>query len=631
MLNSLRSLAKSPIALVLIIAPIVAAFALFGISDIFTGSGNAVALVGTERVTTRDLNLAYERELNRLQQQNPRFTREQADESGIGERVLDRLVTEAALDAKSEALGLAVSDAHLAETIEGIDAFAGAFSGEFDPQTYRSVLAQNQLTPTLYESSLRDELRRQQYIVAALGGLATPDIALRARQAFANETRTVRALLLPPDLAGELGQPTDEALQTLIDENPQFFQVPETRRFTLVRARPEDLAADVDVAEEDLRALYDDKLARGELADPATRSFLLIAAPDEAAAVAAAEAIRAGTPAAEAAAAQGLAEPAMFEAVQAFQVPDAGVAEAVFDMSAGETRAVDGRLGWRVVSVSEAVDPPTPAFEAVRPELQEELARDEAEARVFDALSAFEEARANGETLEAAAASAGLFAERFDRAAANGSDLDGRPLATLRQQPSVLESVFELPAGFPSDLIELEGGGYFVARVDEIVPSEVPPLEAVRERAEAIWEVRTRDAALEAVVADALARAEGGEDLDAIAADLGSGARVEQASLTRDETAGPFSRSLVAAAFAAGRDTPFTARAGDGRLRAVAVVSQISQARALPRPEELEALEAEYQNDLAAALQSALLEEYEPSVDARLRDLALGRTRPDAP
>ncbi len=631
MLNSLRSLAKSPIALVLIIAPIVAAFALFGISDIFTGSGNAVALVGPERVTTRDLNIAYERELTRLQQQNPGFTREQADEAGLGERVLDRLVTEAALDAKSEALGLSVSDAHLAETIESIDAFAGAFSGEFDPQTYRSVLAQNQLTPTLYESSLRKELRRQQYIVAALGGIAAPDVALRARQAFANETRTVRALLLTPELAGDPGEPTDEALQTLIDENPQFFEVPETRRFTLVRARPEDLAADVEVDEADLRALYEDRLARGELADPATRSFLLIAAPGQAEAEAAAEAIRAGSSPEQAAAAQGLAEPAEFNAVQAFQVPDAAVAEAVFDMSAGETRAVEGRLGWRVVSVREAVDPPTPAFEAVQAELQQELARDEAEARVFDALSAFEEARAGGQTLEAAAEAAGLFAERFDRTAANGAGLDGRPLATLRQQRAVLDSVFELPAGFPSDLIELDGGGYFVARVDEIVPASVPPLEDVRERATAIWEVRNRDAALEAVVADALARAEAGEDLDAIAADLGSGARVEQASLTRDETAGPFSRSLVGAAFAAQPETPFAARAGDGRVRAVAVVSQISRSRALPRPEEREALQAEYQNDLAAALQAALLEEYEPSVDTRLRDLALGRTQPDAP
>jgi len=631
MLSALRSIVRSPIAVVLIIGPIVAAFALFGINDIFTGSGNAVALVGPERVSTRDLAQAYQTQLTAIQRQNPGFTREDADAQGLGEQVLDRLIGEAALDAKANALGLSVSDEHLAETIQNIEAFASPFSGEFDASTYRQVLAENRFTVAQFERSMREDLRRQQLVIAAVSGLNPPSTLASAREAYAREQRTVRALLLPPALAGEPAQPADEDLQTLIDENPRLFQIPETRRFTLVRASVDDFIRDVSVPEEDLRTLYEIQLENGELADPPTRTFRLFAAPDAETAEDLAAALRNGAPAQQAVAERGLEAPVPFDAVQSFQVPDAAVAEAVFSMQAGDVRAVEGRLGWRVISVSAAEDPETPTFEAVRESLRQEIAGSEAEGLLFDALSRFEEARADGATLEAAAGQAGLFAERFNAVTRQGQSLEGGPLATLRETPEILSTVFELPEGFAGDLAETEAGGYFFARVDAIEPERVPPLEDVRDRAEAVWAVRSTDEALESIAADALARVEGGESLDAIAADIGAPARVEQATLGRSDTAGPFTQRLVGAAFGAAPDQPFLARAGDGTTRAIAVVTDVQRpAPGAVSADTREALVEEMQNDLFLTMREALLTEYPARTDAQLRDLALGRTQPDA-
>jgi len=632
MLAALRSLTRSPIAIVVIIAPIVAAFVFVGINNAVIGGGNAVSLVGPERVTARDLQRVYSRELTARQRETPGYTREQAEAEGLGDAILGLLINQAALDAKASALGLAVSDEHLSERIREFQAFASPFTGEFDASTYQQVLRDNQLNVTQFENDLRGDIRRQQFLTATAAGLTPPLTFARTREAFRSEQRTVRALLIPPALAADPGEPTDEALQTLIDESPQFFQVPETRRFTLVRAAVEDFTADIDIPEEDLRAQYDIQLANGQLADPPTRTFQLLTVADQAQGEELAAALRAGAIPADAAAERGLERPVSFDAAQAFQVPDPAISDAVFASQAGDVRVVEGRLGWRVITVSAAEDPVVPTFEQMREALQFDFARSEAEGLLFEALSRFEEARSNGETLEGAAAAAGLFAERFGDTTRDGIALEGGALATLQATPGILRTVFELPEGFASDLNETETGGYFFARVDAITPQRVPPLADVRERAEAIWSLRAADDALGAIAEDALARAQAGEDLADIAAEIGAPAVVEQATLGRADTAGPFNASLVGAAFATAPDSVFAARAGDGRTRAVAVVTEVTRpALDAPSGEVAEALVAEMESDLLEALQGALLAEYPVRTDPQLRDLALGRTQPATP
>ena len=115
MLSAIRKAARSPIFGGFIIALLIAAFALFGVTDIFRAGGTAAVIVGPEQVSVRELNQAYERQLMQIQRENPRFTREQADELGLGERMVSqvrgqRLADLAEADAASAILGLKVCD-----------------------------------------------------------------------------------------------------------------------------------------------------------------------------------------------------------------------------------------------------------------------------------------------------------------------------------------------------------------------------------------------------------------------------------------------------------------------------------------------------------------------------------------
>lgn len=630
MLTFIRALARNPIVGGIIVALLIAAFALFGVTDVFTGGGNAAVLVGPERVSVQELQRAYDRRLQQIQRENPRFTREQAEQFGLGEQVVQEMTAMAAIDAKTGELGLSLSDQRLFESVRAIEAFQNPFSGDFDPQTYAVLLRDNgYATERLFEADLSEEMTRAQYLNAILGGVAAPEMLARTRRAYEEERRTVRALLIPPSLAGDVAEPADEDLSAFISENAQVFRQPERRRFTLVRASPELFERDVDVSEEDLRELYEFRLENGELSDPPTRSLTQWLAPDQATAEAAAARIAAGEDAAAVVAELGLGEPVALETVEAFEVPDAQIAEAAFALGQGAVEAVEGRLGWRVLRIDSAVDPVAPTFEEQRTLLVTELAGDQAEGMMLDALAVFEEARGAGATLEDAASQAGIPAERFDWLASDGSSPNGFRAFTLGESPEVLENVFSLPLGFAGDLTNFGDRGYFVARVDAIDPSRLPEVDEVRDQASTFWRLREVDNQLQALVDDALARAEAGESLNDIAAGL-DGARVESATLGRTETAGPFNRQLVGQAFSVEQGQPFPARAGDQRTRAVVIVDAVIAPQDRPvSPERLAALNQELGNDVAIALENALLTGYEVRQDQRLIDLALGRIDPN--
>lgn len=633
MLSAIRNAARSPIFGGFIIALLIAAFALFGVDSIFRAGGSAAVIVGPERVGVQELQRAYERQLLQIQQENTRFTREQAEELGLGERIVSVLTAQAALDAKAGELGLSLSDDQLLEALRSIQAFRNPFTNEFDREAYLSVLSQNgyrgQAGARQFEAQLAEELARGQLIDAVLGGVQAPQIMAAARRAYEQERRQVRALLLPPSLAGAVQDPSDDQLEAFIAENAAVFTRPEARRFTLVRVNPQMFQRDVDVSEEDLRALYEFRRENGELAPPATRSFTQWPAPDQATAEAAAARIAGEERAASVAEDLALGDAVDFDAVEAFQVPDAEVSEAVFALEAGEAAAVESRLGWRVVAVNAAEDPVIPSFEEVRPELETFLAGDQAEAQMLDALGVFEEARAGGATLEEAARAAELPAERLDFLTARGAGLDGAPAVSLVNAPDILQAVFELPVGFAGDVTGYGENGYFIARVDAVEESRLPTVDEVREQASTFWRARQVDEALTTLVEDALARIEAGESLEAVARAIGGGAQVEMATLGRGETAGPFNQQLSAAAFNAAEGEPFQARAGDQRTRAVAVVTDVIAPSGDPvAPERRNALSGELSDDLASALENAVLNAYEIRRDPLLIDQALGRVEP---
>ncbi|WP_440959757.1 SurA N-terminal domain-containing protein [Oceanicaulis sp. LC35] len=632
MLSLIRSLARSPIVGGLIIALLIAAFALWGVSDIFAGGSNAAIVVGPKSVSAPELQRTYDRQLFQIQRDNPQITREQADQMGLGDSVVQRVVAETAVDAKSDQMGLTISDDTLYQTLRSIPAFQNPFTNQFDPGTYASLLRENGYRSAMaerqFESDITSELRRGQFVSAALGGIYAPDIFAEIRNAYNSERRSLRALYLRPSLVETPEAPDDETLVAFMEENARIFERPEQRRLTLMRISPNDLLRDVEVSEDDLQSLYDYKLENGELSDPATRSLTQWPAADQETAEAAAARLNTGEAVASVATDLNLGEEVALADVESYQVPDARIAETTFTMGAGEIAAVESQLGWRVVRIDAANDPVTPDFADMESELRSELALDTAEGMMLDALGVFEEAHGDGATLEAAAMQAGLFAERIDFVGANGYSADRAPALTLLQNPDILSAAFSAQQGYATDLESYgEDGGYFVIRVDEIEPARLYELDEVRDDATQFWTMRETDNRLQAVVDDVQTRLDAGESLDAIAESLGVGARVESAVLSRGETAGPFNAQLVAQAFRQAEGGRFMSRADNQTTRALVLVDEViaGEAGTITATQRTE-LTNELRDDATQIVTSALINAYDVRQNQDLIDQALGRT-----
>ncbi|WP_203294331.1 peptidylprolyl isomerase [Maricaulis parjimensis] len=646
MLSLFRSFAKSPLAIALLLL-LCLGLILTGGNSIFTGSGTAVVVAGQQKVSVRELSMAFDRELQRRQAEQPGYTAQDARDEGLGEQVLQRLAVEAALEAKADDLGIVISGDTLASEAAREPAFRNPVTDRYDYDTMISALARAGMSEAQYRDTMEGDLRRQQLLLSLAGGFALPDSMARNRFDLAQEQRRMTGLVLDATAADAIADPTDEDLQTFVEANATLpdprtglpiFTVPDMRAFTLVRFQLEDFIRDVDIDEETLRETYDYQVEAGQIGTPPLRSFVQLTATDEASAQAIADRLAAGEDAAAIAAELGLGEPVELEEVQAYEVPDTDVADAVFAMAEGEASAIQGRFGWNAVAVRAAVAATTPTYEEQREEILTELARADALNALYDQIASFEESRASGATLEQAAAASGSPLEIFQPLDQYGRDasleIDFERYATLGQE--ILPAVFAAPEGYATDLTQFNETDFYIARVDEIVPSHLRELAEVRDLAEARWRESQLDTQLAERAEEALAQLQAGESIDIVA--LTTGGRAESTTARRSDTAENFPRAVIARAFSMTPGNWETVQAAQGRyviLSVDEVITPDTSALAGTELSELEtAINQEATNDFFQSLQLALETEYalnDGGIDRNLVDQALGANAATGP
>jgi len=112
----------------LVMAVIVISFAIWGIGDVFRGfSSQRLVKIGGGEVSVEAFRSTYQNELRRLQQRLRRgITNEEARRAGLDQQVLDRLITDVALDQRVHSLGLSVSDEEAQRLLKAEKAFRGS-------------------------------------------------------------------------------------------------------------------------------------------------------------------------------------------------------------------------------------------------------------------------------------------------------------------------------------------------------------------------------------------------------------------------------------------------------------------------------------------------------------------------
>ncbi len=636
MLTEMRKVTRGWIALG-VIGLLALAFAIWGINDVFKPvQSDDVASGRGFTVGAREFELAFDNELKGVQaeaqQTNQVVTKQDAVAANFHMRVVDRLVTQRVFDDLAHRVGVNSSDAMVAARIQANPAFKNQVTGRFDANTYQNLLAQNGISRTLYESDLRQGMTRSQLAQALVAGVRPPSSFGRMIMAFDTEKRTVSIAAVSPDRVPPPPAPTDAELQAFYTAQTQAFALPEFRAFTVIRAEPAAFETRIEVPEDKIKQLFDYRKA--QLVTPERRSFVVISGGDQAKAEQAATRLAAGEAPDAIARALGM-QVITFTQKAKTDAPDPRIGDAVFALQSGQTTAAIQGITWSAARVSEITPGVAPSLDDVRPQLRAELAREEAQTLMSDAVEKFEDARASGAELEVAAQQAGLTVSKTPLIQARGLNQQGQPEPSVLDQPELVQAVFAAAEGEPTDWLSQEDGGSYMIRIDTLKPTGAPPLASIRDRVAQAWRFQKIGEGMTAIVKAVETAVKGGANF----ADVARAQRLlfVQAPQTLDRRAaqqGP-SPALGAAIFAA-REGDVVSGVGGPRndLMFVAHVEKISRADPTADPQGVEqrrqSIAGALGNDTLATAQSSARQEAHVRLNQPLIDRLVGKTDPDA-
>lgn len=631
MLSELRKVTRGWVAMA-IIGLLALAFAIWGINDVFRPiQSNEVAKGRGITVTQQEFTMSFDNEIERIRAQATRpVTKQEAVEANIHMRVVDRLVSEKAFDRLARNMGVGVSDAMLLEELRSTQAFHNPLTGAFDNTTYQTLLARNGFTRAAYEQDLRDGMAREQLGRAVVAGLRAPTSFGRIEIAFQQERRTISIATVTPDRVGQPPAPTDAEVEAFFKAQASSFALPEYRAFTVVRAEPADFAARVEVPENKIVELFE--FRKAQLETPEKRSYVLLSgAADRAAAEAAGRRLAAGEEPGAVARALNM-QAVAFAQKSRSEAPNARVADAVFSTPAGQTTAPIEGVTWAIARVSEVVAGSAPSLEELRATLRGELANDEAQTLLHDAVEKFDDLRAGGAALEEAAAQAGLAVTRIPLIDARGLTVEGQPEVAVLDSAELVQAAFAAPEGDPTDWTSTDGGGSYLVRIDSVRPAGPPPLAQIRDRVVLAWRMQKIGEGMRKIVEDVRSAVAGGQSFAEAAREQRIPVVAASQTLDRRMAAegGP-SPQLMAAVFSSREGDVVSAAGGPGgAVLFVAHIEKIERPDPARDPQLLEAarqaLSPMLMDDLVATVQNDARQEARVRLNQPLIDRLVGKT-----
>lgn len=362
MLQRIRDNASGPLAYV-VVAVITLVFGVWGIGSYFTPSADpVVASVGATDITRNQLQRAYDQRYQRLRQMmGDNFDSSMFSSSQLRRTVLQQMIDNEVLDQYASNAGYRVSDAALLGTIRQNPQFQA--DGAFSTQRYRGLLAQAGISPGQYEASLREDIKgdqlRQEITRSAFAAPAEVDQAYR----LANQERRLRYLAFNPADYRDAVRVSDDEIQTYYADHGDAFQRPERVKLSFVSLDSASAAADAgDPDEQTLRAVFDDNKA--QFGKPERRSGALVSVPISGDGSAARDTIQALASAdGDLESRAGQADDARYQAID--NKPradlDKAAADSLFSLDVNDTsRPVKGQNAWYLVHLGKI----TPASEA---------------------------------------------------------------------------------------------------------------------------------------------------------------------------------------------------------------------------------------------------------------------------
>ncbi|WP_375460662.1 SurA N-terminal domain-containing protein [uncultured Enterovirga sp.] len=526
MLQGINRLGKSwvgKVVVAILFGFLIVSFAVWGIGDIFRGNVRTqVATVGGVDITAEQFRTAYQTEYQNLIRRARRsITPEQARALGLEQRVLARLVSEAAFDQDTRRLGLSVSDELVIRTVQADPAFRGA-NGAFDRGLFIDILRQTGISEAQFVREQRAVVARQQLAEALTGAYRVPIAMREAVHRFQAERRSAEYLRLGPVVLGDIPAPNPAQMQSFYDERKTSFRAPEYRALSMLRLDAAALAKPDAVSDQDAEAYYA-RLKDSRFGQPERRAIQQIVFPTKDEAETASARIKAGTSFEDLAQERSVDEPTLnLGTLTRGEMIDQAVATAAFALAEGQVSdVVAGRFGPVLLRVTKVEAGSAKPFEEVKAEVKTELARERARTELTAVHDAIEDQRASAKPLTEIAKERGIALLRVTAVDRSGRDRAGTVVDLGPERDNVLTAAFRADVGADIEAVTYRDGGYAWFEVTAIEPAKDRTLDEVRDRVTEEWRANEVSTGLTAKARSLTERLDKGETMAAIAAELG--------------------------------------------------------------------------------------------------------------
>ena len=503
MFEAVRKHQRLMLALILLL--IFPAFVFFGLSgyDSMVGGGNDVAVVDGTKIPRNAFDEAHRQQVERVQQMlGGQVDAKMFDTPAARAQTLESLITQQAILSEARSKYISVPPAQVQKAILGIEGLAGE-DGKFDFERYRTLLAQQNMTPAMFEARIAQDLMLQQLGNSVQNSVIVPKTVVDRLFRLQESQRTVRTRLIDPKTFEDGIKPTDEQLAKYYEENAAAFELPESVDVQYVLLDRSKVAADVKASDEELRAFYEKNKAQFTEPEQRRASHVLIAVDADAAAAAKAQAREK----ADKLLAQLKAAPEKFDEIAKTASDDTGSAEqggdlgffsrdmmvkpfsdAAFALKEGEiSDLVQSEYGFHIIKVTGSKGSGEKPFEEVKPELETLYRQQQAAARYTELAESFTNTvYEQSDSLQPAVEKFSLELKKAEKVTRNPSP--SLPPDSPLRNPQLLGMIFgdeALGNKRNTEAMEVSPGVMISARVVQHHPAKRQPLDEVKDQVSA--------------------------------------------------------------------------------------------------------------------------------------------------
>jgi len=621
MLTMMRNLLRTKAAGLLFIILIVAMGA-WGVTDVFGGGlGKNLVGAGNRTISDQQFDATVERVLRSQTDDRGRsLTKEQALDSGLIDRIFQQEQIDLALRAYGDKVGVTATQKAVQDALTSNTIFHDT-TGVFDPNQYRALLQNNGLRPDDYQDNIESTLTISRLQLLPISGLKVPNALARVEAAFNGELRSAVWFALPKSALPEIGDPTDEDLQTLYTDRQDALREPERRRISLIRLSPDDFMSHAKVNDLDVEGFYDAYKAE-RYTGPDSRAFTEFQFSTEEAARAALGRIAGG---ASSDALDGLTSVGE-RSGRAQTILNQRLSQQVFGPAA-QTGGVYGPQPsgeqWTIIRLERITPGDATPLENVRDAIFNELAREQAIGFYYEALPRFDDLIGTGAALEDIAMDLGVPLLSFDAVDLQGFAANGARFTPLTEAPDLIAKAFDRPIGGTTERFG-DDEVTWMGRVDAIVDASTPEFVDVQELLEFAWRQSEDAKQLQTTAGEIEQRIKSGEQtLAEAAAQYGKTMEILPRPLSRVNFQANLPPTLINGLFEAREEGDLLSAPG---LPGEIIVMQVTTIDR-PEPETLDLLAvstaASLQNQVADDLYQAFFAEIQKETELKVNGGAL--------